>query len=569
MSRNGASSPSDGGRDELAAREAEHVAVPRIATRHPGVVEPRDPPDDRQEVHHHPEDAGPGVVDPQLAAHEAVDEAVERGLHRIGQLLVGGELRVERDVAEAAGDDPPVLGLVPVVVAVATVVRDLEEALGNGLCRDHLSTRRDDQPLDRPEQAARVPVGADDDGGAAELVERRRRASCSRISTPASAASAASRRTQRAGWRTPSGTWRSAAVKRPASGGSKWSIHSAAKPAADEGLVLGAQLVPLLVVDRDPQRADAPERVAGERLDRVDRALGPGHQLAGARLADRLGRDVERGRHAAEREASVAAARALGDPAARRRDARACPPAASRSAAAQPVTPPPTTTTSGSSTRCLRERRRRLAEPVGRHRGILRERRPRGIRRTRIDESRTMPPLTMTHTAQPERGIPREAVAAAGVAAALAAALAWLGPPGQRFRGAPLPERRVRGPRLRDLEQLLVRRPLQLRHLQPPLLPARGPVRDQAARGRKHRHGGARVRRHRMRANGGLRHAGRTAPSPSSGPGSSSPAPSRSRSAPRSRCSRCGRCRPGVAGALRSSRCSRSRRAPSPSFSSP
>ena len=44
-----------------------------------------------------------------------------------------------------------------------------------------------------------------------------------------------------------------------------------------------------------------------------------------------------------------------------------------------------------------------------------------------------MPPLTMTHTAQPERGIPREAVAAAGVAAALAAALAWLGPPGSDF----------------------------------------------------------------------------------------------------------------------------------------
>ena len=44
-----------------------------------------------------------------------------------------------------------------------------------------------------------------------------------------------------------------------------------------------------------------------------------------------------------------------------------------------------------------------------------------------------MPPLTMTHTAQPERGIPREALVAAGVAATLAAALAWLGPPGSDF----------------------------------------------------------------------------------------------------------------------------------------
>ena len=40
---------------------------------------------------------------------------------------------------------------------------------------------------------------------------------------------------------------------------------------------------------------------------------------------------------------------------------------------------------------------------------------------------------TMTQIARPTRGIPREAVAAAGVAAALAAALAYLGPPGSDF----------------------------------------------------------------------------------------------------------------------------------------
>ena len=62
-------------RDQLAAGEAEHVAVTRVAAGHPDVVEPRDATDDRQEVHHHAEDAGPGVVDPQLAAHQVVDEA--------------------------------------------------------------------------------------------------------------------------------------------------------------------------------------------------------------------------------------------------------------------------------------------------------------------------------------------------------------------------------------------------------------------------------------------------------------------------------------------------------------
>ena len=44
-----------------------------------------------------------------------------------------------------------------------------------------------------------------------------------------------------------------------------------------------------------------------------------------------------------------------------------------------------------------------------------------------------MPSSTTTHIAQPARGIPSEALAAAGVAAALAAALAWLGPPGSDF----------------------------------------------------------------------------------------------------------------------------------------
>ena len=40
---------------------------------------------------------------------------------------------------------------------------------------------------------------------------------------------------------------------------------------------------------------------------------------------------------------------------------------------------------------------------------------------------------TMTQIARPARGIPREALVAAGVAATLAAALAWLGPPGSDF----------------------------------------------------------------------------------------------------------------------------------------
>ena len=45
----------------------------------------------------------------------------------------------------------------------------------------------------------------------------------------------------------------------------------------DDSLVLRPELVALLLVDRDPQGADPPERVSGQGLDRVERAFGPGH----------------------------------------------------------------------------------------------------------------------------------------------------------------------------------------------------------------------------------------------------------------------------------------------------
>ena len=237
----------------------------------------------------------------------------KRALHRLGELLVGGELRVERHVAEATGDDAPVLGLVPVVEAVATVVRHLEEALGDRLRRDHLAARRDDQPLDLAEQAARVAVGADDDGRSAELVERRDARVLAnldaRLRSEAGEATHPARGLQHAVGHVAQRSREPALERRLEA------LDPLGREAGrDERLVLGAQLVALLLVDREPQRADPPKRVAGERLDRVDRALRPRHHRPRAVLADRLRRDVERGGHAAQREAAVAAARALGDP---------------------------------------------------------------------------------------------------------------------------------------------------------------------------------------------------------------------------------------------------------------
>src|SRR5581483_6446196 len=83
-------------------------------------------------------------------------------------------------------------------------------------------------------------------------------------------------------------------------------------------------------------------------------------------------------------------------------------------------------------------------------------------------------------------------------------------PAGNRPRRAHLPARRLPRPRLHVLEQLLVRRPLQLRHLQPPLLPAGGGARDPAARRRDGLDGDARVRRPRLARVGRARWSGRT-----------------------------------------------------------
>jgi len=59
-------------------------------------------------------------------SHELRHECVQRVLNRLRDRLVGGELRLERDIAEAAGEDPPVPRLLPVIEAVASVVRAVE-----------------------------------------------------------------------------------------------------------------------------------------------------------------------------------------------------------------------------------------------------------------------------------------------------------------------------------------------------------------------------------------------------------------------------------------------------------
>ena len=141
--------------DEPTAGEAENVPVAGVTARHPDPVLTRNATDGGQEIEDHPEDPGPAVVDPQRAADERRDEVLERALNWWREHFVRRELVLERDVAEPARDDAAVLGLVPVVEAVTSVVRDLEEALHNRLGRDDLAASRDDQTLER----AQEPLG--------------------------------------------------------------------------------------------------------------------------------------------------------------------------------------------------------------------------------------------------------------------------------------------------------------------------------------------------------------------------------------------------------------------------
>ena len=110
---------------------------------------------------HQAEQPGPAVVDAERPADEPGDERLQRALDPGCRHLVARELVLERRVAEAAREDAAVGRLLPVVEAVAAVVRAVEEPLAERLGRDHLAAGRDDQALELPEQPAEVAVRRD------------------------------------------------------------------------------------------------------------------------------------------------------------------------------------------------------------------------------------------------------------------------------------------------------------------------------------------------------------------------------------------------------------------------
>ena len=76
-------------------------------------------------------------------------------------------------------------------------------------------------------------------------------------------------------------------MKRPASDQSGALEPLGSEAGGDQGLELHPELVALLLVHRNAQRADATEGIACELLDRVERPLGPCGQIVGSLLPDR------------------------------------------------------------------------------------------------------------------------------------------------------------------------------------------------------------------------------------------------------------------------------------------
>ena len=129
----------------------------------------------------------------------------------------------------------------------------------------------------------------------------------------------------------------------------------------------------------------------------------------------------------------------------------------------------------------------------------------------------------------------------AALAGSLAALLVVVGPPGTDFAAHVFQLNVYLKHGLRALDELLVRGPVHVRRLQPPLLPARGARRDQAARGAERRRLRGRVHARDPRRPGASRPSGRRGSSPSSRRPRSSPRRSPTASGSRSRSTRSSR----------------------------
>ena len=110
--------------------------------------------------------------DPRRTADELARECLEPPLDARGRALLRSGLLRGRAVAKAAEDEPQVLGLLPVVVAVAGVIRAGEVLLGERLRDDDLPASRRDRAIERFQEPVRVPVRREHDLVRIQLLDR-------------------------------------------------------------------------------------------------------------------------------------------------------------------------------------------------------------------------------------------------------------------------------------------------------------------------------------------------------------------------------------------------------------
>ena len=106
----------------------------------------------------------------------SAEEELEQRLDRRRRHLDVGQLVENRHVAEAAEQDAAVRELLPVIEALARVVRPVVEDAVERLGHDHLAARRPDRLGELAHETVPVAVGGDDDLVCVEHRRRRRRA---------------------------------------------------------------------------------------------------------------------------------------------------------------------------------------------------------------------------------------------------------------------------------------------------------------------------------------------------------------------------------------------------------
>ncbi len=283
----------------------------RVAAGDPDVLAARHRPDERLQIRRRAPDARPPVRHPRPGADELLGELLDLRLHELRRRLHIGLLGGQGHVAATADHEPAIRQLMPVVETAAGIVRPLVPAFRQRLGDQHLTARRADDTGELGQEPRREPIPCHDDDVGSELVDADRLAlahvgpcrRCVRGETPDPAR----------GLERPVGRVVDRAGVERVERRSQSIDPFDGEPVLLQRIVLAPQRLALRLVDGKPQAADAPECVARELGQPVERPLGELHQPPGVLCTQQTAGLVVRRRRAAQRESTVAAAGAARD----------------------------------------------------------------------------------------------------------------------------------------------------------------------------------------------------------------------------------------------------------------